>query len=68
MFLSLAHTHTHTPPIFRTSSKVLSLEVAFYLSLHHLHGLSGGSVVKNPSAAQESRVQALGGEDPLEEK
>ena len=61
-------THTHTQPIFRTSSKVLSLEVAFYLSLHHLHGLSGGSVVKNPSAAQESQVQALGGEDPLEKK
>ena len=45
------HTHTHTQPIFRISSKVLGLEVAFYLSLHNLHGFPGSSVVKNPSAS-----------------
>ena len=31
-------------------------------------GLTGGLVVKNPPAMQETRVQSLDGEDPLEEK
>ena len=30
-------------------------------------GFPGSSVVKNPSAMQEMRVQSLGWEDPLEE-
>jgi len=29
-------------------------------------GFSGGSVVKNPPARQETRVQSLGQKDPLE--
>ena len=29
-------------------------------------GFSGGSVVKNPSAKQQTRVQFLGQKDPLE--
>ena len=29
--------------------------------------LPGGSVVKNPPEMKETRVQSLGGEDPLEE-
>ena len=31
-------------------------------------GFPGGSVVKNPSALWETRVQSLGQEDPLEEE
>ena len=31
-------------------------------------GLSGGSVVKNPSAKQEVRIWPLGREDPLEKE
>ena len=31
-------------------------------------GVSGGSVVKNPPAMQETWVQSLGREDPLEKK
>ena len=30
-------------------------------------GVPGGTVVKNPPAVQETRVQSLGREDPLEE-
>ena len=31
-------------------------------------GFSGGSVVKNPPSMQETQVQSLGSEDPLEEE
>ena len=31
-------------------------------------GFLGGSVVKNPPAKQETQVQSLGGEDPLEKE
>ena len=31
-------------------------------------GFSGGSVVKNPPAKQETQVQSLGWEDPLEKE
>ena len=37
------------------------------LSLYYLMGFPSGSVVKNPPAMQETRVQSLGWEDPLEE-
>ena len=30
------------------------------------HGFSGGTVVKNPPAIQETQVRSLGQEDPLE--
>ena len=33
-----------------------------------LQGFPGGSVVKNPPARQETWVQTLGQEDPLEKK
>ena len=33
-----------------------------------LYGFPGGSVVKNPSAKWETRVQYLGQEDPLEKE
>ena len=33
-----------------------------------LMGFPGGSVVKNPPAKQETQVQSLGQEDPLEEE
>ena len=33
-----------------------------------LLGFPGGSVVKNPPAMQETQVQSLGQEDPLEEE
>ena len=31
-------------------------------------GFPGGSVVKNPSSMQETRVRSLGREDPLEKE
>ena len=31
-------------------------------------GFPGGSVVKNPHAVQETRIQSLGGDDPLEQE
>ena len=34
----------------------------------HLLGFPGGSVVNNPPAMQETRVQSLGQEDPLEKE
>ena len=34
----------------------------------HIGGIPGGSVVKNPPARQETRVQSLGWEDPLEKE
>ena len=35
---------------------------------HEREGFSGGSVVKNPPAIQETSVQSLGWEDPLEKE
>ena len=37
------------------------------INLQIKRGFLGGSVVKNPPAKQETQVQSLGGEDPLEE-
>ena len=34
----------------------------------YIYGFSGGSVVKNPPAKQEIRVQSLGWKDPLEKE
>ena len=34
----------------------------------YVYGFPGASVVKNPSAKQEIRVQSLSWEDPLEEE
>ena len=31
-------------------------------------GFSGGSVLKSPLAKQETQVQSLGGDDPMEEE
>ena len=44
---------------------------AVYLFSAHIPcigGFHGGSVVKNPPAMQETQVQSLGQEDPLEEE
>ena len=35
---------------------------------HHKLGFLGGSVVKNPPAMQETQVQSLGQEDPIEKE
>ena len=35
---------------------------------HHRLGFPGGSVVKNPPAMQETQIQSLDREDPLEEE
>ena len=35
---------------------------------HEREGFSGGSVVKNPPAIQETPVRSLGWEDPLEKE
>ena len=36
--------------------------------MNTFYGFPGGSVVKNPPAIQETRVQSLGQEDPLEKR
>ena len=41
------------------------LQINIYLS--YKKGFTGGSVVKNPSAKQETQVRSLGGKDTLEE-
>ena len=38
------------------------------INLQIKRGFLGGSVVKNPPAKQETQVQSLGGEDPLEKE
>ena len=42
--------------------------ILFWISLMTKEGFPGASVVKNPSAKQEIRVQSLSWEDPLEEE
>ena len=42
--------------------------VLISISLQIKRGFLGGSVVKNPPAKQETQVQSLGGEDPLEKE
>ena len=46
------------------------LEFKLYLAAYifYLMGFPGGSVVKNPSPMQETWVQFLGREDPLEKE
>ena len=39
-----------------------------YRALFKTMGFPGGSVVKNPPAKQETQVQSLGWEDPLEKE
>ena len=44
-------------------------EIHCYFTLSNVTmGFPGGSVVKNPPAMQETRVQSLGWEDPLEKE
>ena len=40
----------------------------FYQGGHHDGGFLRGSVVKNPTAMQETQVPSLGWEDPLEKE
>ena len=40
----------------------------FWGQLNLFWGFPGGSVVKNPPAMQETQVQSLGQEDPLEKE
>ena len=52
------------------NSEVVGVEVfkCFWKNLLRWWGIPGGSVVKNMPAKQETQVQSLGGEDPLEEE
>ena len=50
----------------RDSATVLRFYKPFVTSYYISMGFPGGSVVKNPSAKQETWVQSLGWEDPLE--
>ena len=40
----------------------------WYISVYFYLGVEGGSAVKNPPASQETQVQSLGQEDPLERR
>ena len=42
--------------------------VHIYVCVHIYMGFPGGSVVKNLPAMQETLVQSLGGEEPLEKE
>ena len=46
----------------------IRLEVRSPDFAYYLFGFSGGSVVKNPPAKQETHVRSLGWEDPLEKE
>ena len=52
------------------NSEVVGVEVfkCFWKNLLRWWGIPRGSVVKNMPAKQETQVQSLGGEDPLEEE
>ena len=39
-----------------------------YIHVMNQVGLTGGSVVRNPPAMQEMKIQTLGWEDPLEKE
>ena len=53
----------------------MKIDTILYLYVKYLHihinvytGFPGGSVIKNPPAVQETQVQSLGWEDPLEKE
>ena len=54
----------HVSPLLTVSSLPLFILMSM---LPCFGGFPGGSVIKNPPAVQDMRVQSLGGEDPLEE-
>ena len=47
---------------------MLSLLFLYSGVLEQIRGFPGGSPIKNPTAIQETQVQSLGQEDPLEEE
>ena len=54
--------------LFHPNAYLYPLSFPFYNEpVHVSKGFPGGSVVKNLPAKQETQVQSLGGEDPLEE-
>ena len=54
--------------LFHPNAYLYPLSYPFYNEpVHVSKGFPGGSVVKNLPAKQETQVQSLGGEDPLEE-
>ena len=53
-------------PSFQFPWKSFPTFLCFAPSCYIYMGFPGDSVVKSLSAVQESRVQSLGGEDPLE--
>ena len=63
--LSLSHTHAHTHVCVEGGTQGFHL---FRLSLVNYLGSPGGSSVKNPPVMQETQVQSLGWEDPLEKE
>ena len=52
------------------NSEVVGMDVfkCFWKNLLRWWGIPSGSMVKNMPAKQETQVQSLGGEDPLEEE
>ena len=48
--------------------KVYMQCICIHIYLYSLTGFLGSSMVKNPPAKQDIRVQSLGGEDPLEKE
>ena len=60
--LHLLHWHADSLPLEPSRKPQVSYTYT------HIGGIPGGSVVKNPPARQETRVQSLGWEDPLEKE
>ena len=49
------------------SLQKIDIDQKYFNIINATRGFRGGSVVKNSPAKQETRVQSLGQEDPLEE-
>jgi len=66
-FLVERHTHTHTHTHTHVERGTQGFRL-FSLNLVNYLGFPGGSSVKNPPVMQETQVQSLGQEDPLEKE
>ena len=60
--------HYHSKPTVHIRVHFWCTLYGFGNTHNDMQNFPGDSVVKNPPAVQETRVQSLGGEDPLEKE
>ena len=60
--------HYHSKPMVHIRVHFWCTLYGFGKMHNDMQSFPGDSVVKNPPAVQETRVQSLGGEDPLEKE